>query len=270
MFAALGPRDYVAEQADETQPWAEAFAESPAPFGSSPAAAGITPVSSGSSTPSGLAHRYYAFDVHQNGGTLRVIVLDNSKGSLEESSGGQTKWLEEQLEAARAQGLPIVAVAALPLRGSDTSDGNNVASLLASNGVLAVFTTNDHQLDEHYLVPEGSAPGASQIPEYEGASLGYQRSENNGVKCYFVSVDTQAAAAQQAAAVHVAAIPVVSSLSLKPLNGLSVARSLTLQFEAVGRRPAGTLASTYEEDSPAPGMTTTSASPRNARTANLA
>jgi hypothetical protein len=39
-----------------------------------------------------------------------------------------------------------------------------------------------------------------------------------------------------------AAVPVIESLSLKAVDGLSVARSQTLQFEAVGRRPAGTLA----------------------------
>src|SRR5262249_47183393 len=85
-FAALGPRDDVGGPPDETQAWAEAFAESPSPFGSSSDTAGITPVSSGASTPNALVHRYYSFDAHQNGGALRVIVLDNSKGSLEGSS----------------------------------------------------------------------------------------------------------------------------------------------------------------------------------------
>jgi photosystem II stability/assembly factor-like uncharacterized protein len=255
-FAALGPRDYVGGPPDETQAWAEAFAESPGPFGSSSDTAGITPVSSGASTPNGLVHRYYAFDAHQNGGVLRVIVLDNSKGSLEGSSPGQTKWLEEQLDSAR--GTPVVAVTALPLHGSangrdDASDGREIASLLARAGVLAVFTTNPNQLDEHFSVPEGAAAGTPTIPEYEGASLGYQRGQNNGVKWYLVSIDTRTAAVDRATAVNVAAIPVVSSLSLKPLDGLSVARSLTLRFEAIGRRPAGTLATRFGEEPPFPG-----------------
>jgi hypothetical protein len=75
-----------------------------------------------------------------------------------------------------------------------------------------------------------------QIPEYQGASLTYQMPQNNGVLWYFASVDTWARQ------VHVSAVPVLSSLALKPLDGLTVPRSLTLQFEAVGRRPAGTLA----------------------------
>jgi len=53
--------------------------------------------------------------------------------------------------------------------------------------------------------------------------------------------------------VHVSAVPVIDSLSLKALDGLSVARSLTLQFEAVGRRPAGTLA-TRASEAPFPGF----------------
>ncbi|HEX4629001.1 MAG TPA: hypothetical protein VH137_09450, partial [Gemmatimonadales bacterium] len=119
------------------------------------------------------------------------------------------------------------------------------AALLAANGALAVFTTNPKELNEHYLVPE-NAEGA-QIPEYEGASLGYQQELNHGVLWYFVSVDVPNAQ------VHVQAIPVVDSLSLKPVNGLSVARSLTLRFEAIGRRPAGSLATRATESSPAAG-----------------
>ena len=53
---------------------------------------------------------------------------------------------------------------------------------------------------------------------------------------------------------HVSAVPVVDSLSLKAVDGLSVARSLTLQFEAVGRRPAGTLATEASEGRTVPGF----------------
>jgi Transglycosylase SLT domain len=244
-FAALGRFDNVPGRQNESLPWAEAFADAPAPFGSGPNAPGITPVSSGA--PTGEAHHYYAFDATQNGGRLRVIALDNSKGSLEASDGGQMAWLRQQLASANEAGTPIVVITALPLRPQYASDGEEVAELLAESGVLAVFTTGGalqgnsaevHELDEHHLVPENPGAGVAQIPEYEGASLGYQQTENNGVMWYFVSIDTQARA------VKVAAIPVVDSLSLKAVDGLSAARSRTLQFDAVGRRPAGTLATT--------------------------
>lgn len=230
-FAALGPYD----QPSET-PWAEAFAEAPPPFGSGPAVSTITPVSSESPTSNGDVHRYYAFDAHQNGATLRVIVLDNAEGELEAGAAttGQRTWLEERLAEAHRQNIGVVVVTAMSLQ--EARDGDSIASLLATEGVLAVFTTSGHRLDTHHLVPEHHSPGLQPVPEYEGASLGYQKPQNNGVKWYFVSVDTRAREVQ------VAAVPVVDSLALKPLNGLSVARSLTLQFEAVGRRPPGTLA----------------------------
>ena len=229
-FAALGHFD----QPNET-PWSEAFAEAPEPFGSGAAAAGITPVSSGSPTPNEDVHRYYAFDANQNGATLRVITLDDTEGQLEgAATTGQRHWLEEQLAQAQGQGLAVVVIAATPLQ--DLKEGESLAALLASSGVLAVFTTNDRRVDERRLIPENPSPEAPQIPEYEGASLGYQKPQNNGVKWYLVSVNAQARE------VHVAAIPVIASLTLKPLDGLSVARSLTLQFEAIGRRSPGTLA----------------------------
>jgi hypothetical protein len=230
-FAALGHYD----QPNETS-WAEAFAEAPEPFGTGAATSAIAPVSSGSPTPNGDVHRYYAFDANQNGATLRVIALDDAEGQLEAGAAttGQRRWLEEQLAVANTQGLPVVVVAATPLQS--LREGESLATLLASSGVLAVFTTSERRLDERRLIPENPSPEAPQIPEYEGASLGYQKPQNNGVKWYLVSVNPQARE------VHVAGIPVIASLTLKPLDGLNVARSLTLRFEAIGRRPAGTLA----------------------------
>jgi hypothetical protein len=257
-FAALGRFDNVpTEPSDETRPWAEAFSNAPPPFGSGPAAAGITSVSSGKATHE--AHLYYAFDTAQNGGRLRTIVLDNSKGSLEASAGGQRQWLLEQLEAAHSAGLPVVVMTAIPLRAATSRDGEAIALMLAEWHVLAVFTTNGalpasgenaaetRELDEHHAIPEHPPAGVAQIPEYEGASLGYQQPANNGVKWYFVSIDTHARTA------NVAAIPVIDSLSLKATDGLSVARSLTLKFEAVGRRPTGSLASKAGEKESFPG-----------------
>jgi hypothetical protein len=229
-FAALGHFD----QLNETL-WAEAFAEAPEPFGTGAAAGGITPVSSGSATPNGDVRRYYAFDANQNGATLRVITLADAEGQLEgAATTGQRHWLEEQLAEAQAHRLAVVVIAATPLQ--DLKEGESIAALLASSGVLGVFTTNDRRLDERRMIPENPGPEAPQIPEYEGASLGYQKPQNNGVKWYLVSVNAQARQ------VHVAAVPVIASLTLKPLDGLGVARSLTLQFEAIGRRPPGTLA----------------------------
>jgi photosystem II stability/assembly factor-like uncharacterized protein len=251
-FAALGHYDHVPGQQGET-PWAEAFAGAPQPFGSGADAASIIPDSSGAPTPGGDVNRYYSFTAEQNGAALRVIVLDNSEGSLEASAAttGQLGWLEEQLGVAQAEEVPIVVFAAEPLHepaplGRGAADGESVATLLANAGVLAVFTTNPSQLDRHYLIPEYPGEGP-QIPEYEGASLGYQQSSNDGVMWYDVTVTSPKQT------LKVSAVPVINSLALKPVNGLSVTRSLTLQFEAVGRRPAGTLATRVGENPLFPG-----------------
>src|SRR5262249_13369332 len=82
-----------------------------------------------------------------------------------------------------------------------------------------------------------------QIQEFEGASLGYQQSQNNGVLWDDVTVDTSANT------VSVSAIPVIDSLSTKPLDGLTVKRSSTLRFQGIGRRPVGSLATTPNNDS---------------------
>jgi hypothetical protein len=245
LFAAYGPLDAVPTEADPAQPWSDAFAESPEPFGDGGSAPGITPVSAGAAQP-GTVARYYSFDATQNGATLRVIVLDNSQGSLDGSDVGQTAWLDQQLAAAA--GMPTVVIAALPLYGTATTDGSSVAAALVNAGVLAVFTSdyglNGSQLNQ---VHQLSAGGTQTIPEYEGATLGYQVSQNDGVVWYDVSVNTQ----QRSASVD--AVPLVQSLALDPLRGQVVARSLTLQFQAIGRRPPGSLVTGLQYGDTLPG-----------------
>jgi hypothetical protein len=228
LFAAYGNLDAVPGYDPESQPWADAFSGAPAPFGGGGTVAGITPVSYGAATP-GSVSRYYSFDAAQNGGTLRVIVLDNSAGSLDD---GQAQWLSDQLAAAANK--PTVVVAALPLYGNATSDGPDVAAQLAAAGVIAVFTGPVHgEQNELHQVPDG---GSVTIPEYEGATLGYQQANNDGVVWYDASVDTRHRK------VSVDAVPLVQSLALEPLRGLNVGQSLTLAFQAIGRRPQGSLA----------------------------
>ena len=242
-YAAYGPLDGVPSSANPTT-WANVFAQAPAPFGHGGAASGIAPVSAGD--PTGPVNKYYSFDASQNGGTLRVIVLDNSQGSLEASASGQTAWLSGQLADAQNAGTPMVVIAAEPLNSNapfHASDGDAVAAQLAAAGVLGVFTAsggNSAASEPNVVgqIPANADPSAPQIPEYEGATMTYQQPQNNGVTWYDASVNTTSGK------LAVNAIPVISSLALEPLNGLSVARSSTLSFKAIGRRPAATIAST--------------------------
>jgi hypothetical protein len=243
LFAAFGPFDSVPGLEDPTEPWADAFSGAPAPFGPGPAPAGIKPTGTGGLD--GGVHRYYAFDATQDGGTIRIIVLDNSAGSLDGTWPGQTKWLEAQLAAARGAQLPVVVVTSIPLGPAGqpgiAHDGPAVTTLLVNAGVLAVFTTNPNQQNQQFAIPD--ALKFPQIPEYEGASLGYQQTGNGGVLWYDVTVDTLALQ------VSVNAVPVIDSLSIKPLDGVTVKRSSTLRFQGIARRPIGSLATTPNNDS---------------------
>jgi hypothetical protein len=174
-----------------------------------------------------------------------VIVLDNSAGSLEASSPGQTAWLDARLAEAQASGVPVVVIAAEPLSSTlgAASDGPDLATKLANAGVLGVFTTSGGAFSSWTSQSDRVVQLAPGLPEYEGAALTYQQPQNNGVLWYSVSVDTSTRQ------LSVQAIPVVSSLALEPLNGLNVARSSTLAFQAIGRRPPGTVATSPADDS---------------------
>ena len=180
LFGAVGPLDdpptsQTDDPAHPLEPWADVFEQvSPPPLGDAAPGANINPVSASPPVQGVGVSDYYAFDAQQNGGTLRVIVLDNSSGSL---GTAQTNWLAGQLAAGQSAGVPMVAIAGEPLRvtGGGALDGTSVATMLANAGVLAVFTTNPSQLNQQYMVPTYANPGQPQIPEYEGASLGCPR-----------------------------------------------------------------------------------------------
>jgi hypothetical protein len=138
-----------------------------------------------------------------------------------------------------AAGLPVVIVLGRALSSSSPQD-EQLADLLAGAGVLAVFAGGER--NQRTTLSEG------RLVQFTGASLGYQSSQNNGVVWYSVSVDTDARR------VDVKAIPVVGSLALKPLLGLTAARSSTLAFEAIGRRPPGSLATFAGTDADFPGF----------------
>jgi hypothetical protein len=242
IFAAFGLKD-VEHEAE----WAESFAASPPPFGSGHAAGAITPVSGGAPSANGDVRKYYSFDVHQNGATLRVIVLDNAERALGVE---QRTWLEAELNQAQSNGVHVVVMAATPLQETveEPEPTPTLELLLAEKNVLAVFTGSPKRIDQQFLLPKKTPLGVAQVLEYEGASLGYQKPQNDGVKWYFVSVNTQGSETrglvpvEVQGEVRVQAIPVIASLALRPLDGHSVPRSLTLRFEALARRPAGSLA----------------------------
>jgi hypothetical protein len=140
--------------------------------------------------------------------------------------------------------LPIVIFLGQPLKPSSFDGDLDLTSRFIQAGVTAIFAGD--QTDAVSNIPE-DAPAGQQIPQFTGGSMGYQRAQNNGVTWDLVSIDVRTRFVQTDA------IPVMDSLALKPLLGLTAARSSTLAFQAIGRRPVGSLA-TSPTDPTFPGI----------------
>ena len=82
VFAALSEGDTVAE----ASAFRSALGSMPAPLGSTAAPPGIDQSGIPGTQPGPGARTHYAFDSSGAGGPVRVIVIDNSSGSLEASS----------------------------------------------------------------------------------------------------------------------------------------------------------------------------------------
>ena len=138
VFPALGSND--AASGFGAGVFEAAFAGFPAPFGSGAAPAGISTAGIPGAAPDPGARTHYAFDSSGPGGTVRVVVIDNSLGSLAASDPHQNPlepqlpWLEAVLADARAEGIPAIVMGNRSLNTSFTpklnvaSDGDQVAA----------------------------------------------------------------------------------------------------------------------------------------------
>ncbi len=110
VFAAVSAGDVAGGSAA----FRAAFAQHPAPLGAAAAPPGVTPVGGGTAA----ARTHYAFDSDGPTGVVRVIVIDNSAGSLAESDphqvpaepGGQAAWLRDVLADAKTRGIPAIVM----------------------------------------------------------------------------------------------------------------------------------------------------------------
>jgi hypothetical protein len=236
----------------------DAFAELPAPFGSAAAPDGISPVAGGGGASGARTH--YAFDSSGAGGTVRVIVIDNSAGSLAASdpyqvpAEPQLPWLDATLKDAKAHGIPAIVVGSRDLntrfvpRSNVASDGDQIAQLLVADGASAYL----YERPEEQRVTQIPAGAATTIPEYGTGTLGYrsplqdatapgQADELFGDSGYLL-VSVSAAKRDPAtnrAPVSARLIPLLQSLSLDALDGTLLRRSQVALFDGLGRRPLG-------------------------------
>jgi hypothetical protein len=236
-----------------------AFDAKPAPFGEAPAPSGIAPVGGG---PAGVpgARTHYAFDSSGDGGTVRVIVVDNSAGSLAASdpyqvpAEPQEPWLRATLADAKARGIPTIVVGSRDLntrfvpRSNVASDGDAIARLLVQEGASAYL----YERPEEQRLTQIPAGAADTIPEYGTGTLGYRSPISNaqgpgqadalfGDSGYLlVGLNVaQRDPRTNRAPVSARLIPLVESLSLDALDGTLLRRSVPALFDGLGRRPRG-------------------------------
>ena len=236
--------------------FSSAFSSFPSPFGGGGAPGGITP--QGNAGGSGGALTHYAFDSSGPGGTVRVIVIDNSAGSLAASDpyqnprGQQLPWLISELADTKSRGIPSVVVGSRDLNThflpalNVASDGDQVAQVLVQGGASAYFFERPEE-NRSYPVPAGAA---QTIPSFGTGSLGYRSAisgSTSGPDSLFGGAGyllAEVNAAQRnpttnRAPVNVRFIPEITNLSLDPVDGTLVRRSIPALFQGLGRRPIG-------------------------------
>jgi hypothetical protein len=260
VFAALGSGD--ASEGFGADGFQSALAGFPAPLGSGATPSGISTAGIPGAPPDpGMARTHYAFDSHGDGGTVRIVVIDNSLGSLAASDGQQNPagepqlpWLEAVLADARAKGIPSVVMGSRSLNASFTprlnvaSDGDQVARALVDGGASAYIFDRPEE-NRTMRIPSGAA---RTIPSFGTGTLGY-RSEISGAvgiesadslfgDSGVLLLEVNAGArdpATNVAPVGVRLIPVIEDLSLEATDGTLLRRSRPALFRGLGRRPRG-------------------------------
>ena len=257
VYPALSAGD---SEGGEASAFTTAFAGFDAPFGEGGTPAGIStadiPAPSGPVRPGARTH--YAFDSTGPAGTVRVIVIDNSRGSLAASdpyqipAEPQAPWLEEMLADARARGIPAIVVGSrelnpnLPPALNVATDASEAAQIMVNGGASAYLYERPEE-NRASQIPAGSSV---TIPEFGTGALGYRSAISDsftpgqpdalfGTTGYLlVSVNVAARnPATNVAPVSARLIPLVQSLSLDPVDGTLLRRSAPALFQGLGRRP---------------------------------
>jgi hypothetical protein len=258
VYPALGSSDVSNEVGAEA--FRTAFAGFPAPFGSGPAPAGVSTSDIPGAAPAAEARTHYAFDSDGSGGAVRVVVIDNSSGSLAASdphqnpAEAQLPWLEAVLADAKARGIPAIVVGNRSLntgfspRLNVATDGDLVARALVEGGASAYFFDRPEE-NRSMRIPAGAA---RTIPSFGTGTLGYRSPISGAVGLevadslfgdsgvLVAEVHTaERDAATNVVPVGVRLIPLIEDLSLEATDGTLLRRSRPALFRGLGRRPRG-------------------------------
>jgi hypothetical protein len=236
-FAAPSPTDLAGGEG-ECQ-YEQVFAGFHAPFGTlGEPAAGLAPAGA-SGEPCGTGQSgYYALESSGRGGTVRVIVLDDSSPV----GGAQLRWLDAQLASVRGKEPAIVIGNATPAGG--------VAEALMNYEASAYFYDSPERNVKGQI---GS--GVRAVPTFGSGTLGYvdvlnsERQDfigHSGFLLVQVNAATPVAGANRFP-VSVRLIPAIGELALEGQDGVLLRRSQPALFDGLARRPrAGCLANGSE------------------------
>jgi hypothetical protein len=257
VYPALSAGDSEGEQ---TEAFGAAFAGFDAPFGegSAPAGVSVASIPAGTAAARPGARTHYAFDSSGPAGTVRVIVIDNSRGSLAASdpyqnpAEPQAPWLARMLADAKARGIPAIVLGSrelnpnLPPALNIATDATEEATIMLQGGASAYLYERPEE-SRASQIPSG---GSVTIPEYGTGALGYRSSITDsftpgqpdalfGTTGYLlVSVEVaKRNPASNVAPVSARLIPLVQTVSLDPVDGTLLRRSAPALFEGIGRRP---------------------------------
>ena len=258
VFPALGSND--ADGGFGAGEFQSSFAAFPGPFGSGPVPAGISTAGIPGTAPGPGARTHYAFDSAGSGGAVRVIVIDNSLGSLAASDPhqnpleAQLPWLASVLADARAKDIPVVVMGNRSLNPNFTprlnvaGDGTQVAQALVDGGASAYLFDRPEE-NRSMRIPAGAA---TTIPSFGTGTLGYRSPisgavgletpdalfGDSGVLLLEVDVSRRDSGTNRAP-VGVRLIPIIEDLSLEATDGTLLRRSRPALFRGLGRRPRG-------------------------------
>lgn len=236
-----------------------AFSSFAAPFGQGGAPGGVsTAAIPAGPAPAPGARTHYAFDSTGPAGAVRVIVIDNSRGSLAASdpyqnpAQAQAPWLAQTLADAKARGIPAIVVGSrelnpnLPPALNVATDANEEATIMVAGGASAYLYERPEE-SRASRIPSG---GAVTMPEYGAGALGYRSSIPDsftagqpdalfGTTGYLlVGVEiVKRNPATNVAPISARLIPLVQEVSLDPVDGTLLRRSASALFTGLGRRP---------------------------------
>jgi hypothetical protein len=245
-FAAPSPSDLDASGGEGT--FARAFAGFPLPFGqASPQSAELVP-DGRSSEPEGGETGYYALDSRGSAGTVRAIVLDDTR----DVGSTQLAWLEGELSGARSAGEPAIVVGNADLNAQiaagDAAAAATAQVLLSHRAAAYFYDSPERNVHSRLTV------GADYVETFGSGTLGYINfnAERSGAflgasgfllaqvnfgewERYMRELDEHRVPVSKPVSARL--IPNIGELAIEPRDGTLLRRSHVAMFFALARRP---------------------------------